>query len=74
MVLACLSLTSGQDQCGKICFDAGGSSEHVHALFLQTQTNIAMIDANTHVTFVSFIQTGRKHGGSSSSLVPIEIT
>lgn len=72
MVLACLSLTSGQDQCGKICFAAGGSSEH--ALFLQTQTNIAMNDANTHVTFVPFIQTGRKHGGSISSLVPMEIT
>lgn len=74
MVLAGLSLMSGQDQCGKIYFAAGGLSEHVQTLFPQTQTNIAMIDANSHVTFVTFIQTGRKHGGSISSLVPMEIT
>lgn len=74
MLLACLSLTSRQDQCGKICsrFAAGGSNEHLHTLFLQTQTNIAVINANSHVTFVTFIQTGRKDGGGISSLVPTD--
>lgn len=48
MLPACLTLVSGQDHRGKICScsTAGDTSEHIRTLFLQTQTNKGMSDAN----------------------------